>query len=196
MLVGVVEAFSSLPWGAPSFPLPTDYFYWPLKHPSRRLRLCWPLPAGKNDPMIRIPAPELGTMNPGHANLQMSLKPGSAQTPRGPSLRVELLSDIFVFHQVLLYCFKHQAEVIAGLFREVTQGAPNQWFLGDSGSLLSDVCTMHQWQLVSPFLFVCLGIVDGGRETAQGPGASRRMHLLEHALFNFIWYYNILVCAR
>jgi hypothetical protein len=111
----------------------------------------------KNDPKIRMPVPDLGSMNPGHATLQMNLRPGPAQTPQDPPLHVEFLSDLFVLHQVLLYCFKHQAEVIAGLFCEVTQGAPNQWFLGDSGSILAGLCTMHQWQLVGPVLILfCL----------------------------------------
>lgn len=106
----------------------------------------------------------------------------SSDSPE-PSLRVELVSDLFVFQQVLLYCFKNQAEVITGLFREVTQGAPNQWFLRDSGCLLAGLCTMDQWQLISPVLFlcICLGTVDGGRQTVQGRGASGRRHLLGHS---------------
>lgn len=100
MFVGVVEAFPSLPRCAPSFPLPTNYFYWPLKHPSRRPRLCWPLLADKNDPKVRVPAPELGSMNPGHATLQMSLRPDPARTPQDSpymlsSSRISLYSTKF-----------------------------------------------------------------------------------------------------
>lgn len=79
--------------------------------------------------------------------------------PPVPALRVELIADLLVLHQVLLYRLEHQAKVVACPFREVCQGAPHKWLLGDPRHLRTGYCTVHQWQLVIPIslLVVYLG---------------------------------------
>lgn len=143
VFVGVVEAFHLFPDVHPPFPSLILAFETPLKETQAVLA-----------PPSRPEQPEgWDASEPWACYSANELEARPSSDSPGPSLPVELISDLFVLQQVLLDCFKHQAEVIAGLFREVTQGAPNQWFLRDplvsSGNILADLCTMHQWQLVS-----------------------------------------------
>lgn len=85
----------------------------------------------------------------------MGLRLGPALPPQHPPILVQLLSDLFVLPQVLLYCLQHQAEIIASLFCEVAQGTPNQRFLRVTRCLLSGFCTMHQRQVINKVIFVC-----------------------------------------
>lgn len=68
-------------------------------------------------------------------------------------------------HQVLLYRLEHQAKVVACSFREVCQGAPHKWLLGDARHLRTGDCTVHQRQLVIP---ISLPVVYLGKGERRG----------------------------